>query len=239
MIGSAICAAVMPANSILNSDTRKFPEMTWMTLMGSTALRILGRQKFILNFRVRNSTETKKVSFLNRSCCQSCSQSCSQSPTQHTTATLPVVIRRTEGIMPENFELGGVDPVLMLIFGIVGVAIIIAMEDDFDETPQLTQDTALEAVNAIIHQATDTYNLYRRGRVDENGLPIPKRRRIVVNYDWQRARVAIFEDYMSPMPRFNDRFFERHFRVTRTIVEEIRLIAACQDTQNNRYLVGR
>jgi Plant transposon protein len=65
--------------------------------------------------------------------------------------------------------------------------------------------------------------------MDDNGLPIPKRRRSVTNFNWERARAAIFEDYMSPMPKFNDRFFERHFRVSRSIVEELRLICAAAD----------
>jgi hypothetical protein len=75
--------------------------------------------------------------------------------------------------MPGNFELGDVDPVLMMIFRLVGLVILIAMEDDCNEAPQLTQATALDALNGILHQATEAYNLYRRGHVDENGVPIP------------------------------------------------------------------
>jgi hypothetical protein len=72
--------------SILNSDTRKFSEMTSMTSMGSTSLGILRSQKFILNFRVRKSTETPKGIFLIAILLPILyrSQSCSHSTTRHT-----------------------------------------------------------------------------------------------------------------------------------------------------------
>jgi hypothetical protein len=60
-------------------------------------------------------------------------------------------------------------------------------------------------------------------------VPIPKRRRIQTNFNWDRARQCVWEDFISPQARFNDRQFERTFRVTRAIIEETYLIAANAD----------
>jgi hypothetical protein len=131
--------------------------------------------------------------------------------------------------MPPNFELQDHDPFLLMIMGVIGIAILVAMDEDFDETPIFTQESAMASVQAIVERTVTMYNLYKRGSVDADGLPIPKRRCSVTNFNWERARAAIFEDNVSPYPKFNDRFFEHHFRVTRTIVEELRVIAAAAD----------
>jgi Plant transposon protein len=200
-----------------------------MAPMGSIPLGILGLQKFILNFRVRNSTETKKVSFKIGLVAALVVNLVDDLPRNTPTVALPIVLRRSHETMPANFEFGDFDPVLMMIVGLAGIAIVVALEDEFDEGPRFDQNAAITAMHDILQRATATYHLYKRGRMDDNGLPIPKRRRSVTNFNWERARAAIFEDYMSPMPKFNDRFFERHFRVSRSIVEELRLICAAAD----------
>jgi hypothetical protein len=56
-----------------------------------------------------------------------------------------------------------------------------------------------------------------------------KRRRLSSRFQHERARLAIELDYFSPTPIFNDRQFERIFRVTKTIVEYLIQICAKTD----------
>jgi hypothetical protein len=48
----------------------------------------------------------------------------------------------------------------------------------------------------------------------------PRQRR-VTQCDWERARDAVWKDYMRPDPIFNDRQFERIFRITRSVMQEL------------------
>jgi len=77
-----------------------------------------------------------------------------------------------------------------------------------------------------------------RQQLDENGQIIPrKRRRIAWNHE--RARQCVESDYWGPQPLFNDRQFERVFRITRCHAERIFLIAGNTDlffTQRNDAL---
>lgn len=56
-----------------------------------------------------------------------------------------------------------------------------------------------------------------------------QRQRRVTQYDWERARDAVWKDYMRPDPIFNDRQFERIFRITRSVMQELRIILGNQD----------
>ena len=63
-----------------------------------------------------------------------------------------------------------------------------------------------------------------RGDNEERRIKKPKRS----SYSYERARLAIESDYFSITPIFNDKQFERFFRVTRSIVEL--LIQICGKT---------
>jgi hypothetical protein len=54
-----------------------------------------------------------------------------------------------------------------------------------------------------------------------------KRRRS--NFHHDRARLCVEQDYFSPTPTFNDRQFERIFRVTKTITEQLLQVCARAD----------
>ena len=55
------------------------------------------------------------------------------------------------------------------------------------------------------------------------------RKRRFIGYDWERARHSVSTDYMGPMPTFNDRQFERVFRVTRSIAQTCLSVVAEMD----------
>jgi hypothetical protein len=64
------------------------------------------------------------------------------------------------------------------------------------------------------------------GRTDNDATR--KRRRLSSRFQRERARQCIESDYFSPIPVFNDRQFERIFRLTKTIVQH--LIQICVKT---------
>jgi hypothetical protein len=50
-------------------------------------------------------------------------------------------------------------------------------------------------------------------------------------WNWERARQAVFDDYMrvDPKPTFDDRQFERMFRITRSVFQQLRTLVGDQD----------
>jgi hypothetical protein len=48
-------------------------------------------------------------------------------------------------------------------------------------------------------------------------------------WNWERARQAVFDDYMKEVPTFNDRQFERMFRINRTVMQELRQYLGNED----------
>ena len=60
--------------------------------------------------------------------------------------------------------------------------------------------------------------------------PTEPKKRSFIRWDHDRARRCIEEDYWGPLPRFNDRMFERVFRVTRSIANKILLTCAASDS---------
>jgi hypothetical protein len=65
--------------------------------------------------------------------------------------------------------------------------------------------------------------------LDDDNLQQPKRRRSS-RFKHDRARLAIQEDYFSPTPIFDDKQFERVFRITKTMTEQIMQLCARTDT---------
>jgi len=48
-----------------------------------------------------------------------------------------------------------------------------------------------------------------------------KKRRTETGWDHDRGAYSVDTDYMGPKPIFNDKMFERTFRITRTMAQEI------------------
>jgi hypothetical protein len=80
-----------------------------------------------------------------------------------------------------------------------------------------------EIGEAIVHQ-----NNRRRARVEEDGNVVRQRRRFI-KWDWEGARQAIQRDYYGPEALFNDRQFERIFRVSRPIADRLLTILGNTD----------
>jgi hypothetical protein len=66
---------------------------------------------------------------------------------------------------------------------------------------------------------------YKRHLEDEANDNPARSKRTVIQWNWERARNCINEDYWGPRPTFNDRMFEQGFRVTRSIAD--RLVNIC------------
>ena len=84
-------------------------------------------------------------------------------------------------------------------------------------------------VEVIASIASSTATAYKRGAINDDGAPFAKKRRTVVKWDWERARKCVHDDYLGLSPLFNDRQFERFFRVSSTVAEELCLIAGNLD----------
>ena len=83
------------------------------------------------------------------------------------------------------------------------------------------------AVAMVAEVALKARRQLERGEEEDNAAPIKRRRRSRFQHD--REKLAIQEDYFSPTPIFNDRQFERTFRITKSMVEEILQICANAD----------
>ena len=84
-----------------------------------------------------------------------------------------------------------------------------------------------DIIEEMINEVAETYSmntlLGRRRRLDsddDDGILIPKKRQMV-HYDRPRARQCVMADWMGPSPMFNDKQFERTFRLRRSMVENI------------------
>jgi hypothetical protein len=95
-------------------------------------------------------------------------------------------------------------------------------------------------VNIIGEQAIDALieydNPHKRRAIDvgegsmsDDGERTTPSTRQKPKWNWERARQAVFEDYMSPEPTFNDHQFERMFRITTTVMEELRTLVGNED----------
>jgi hypothetical protein len=99
----------------------------------------------------------------------------------------------------------------------------------------ISSDVCLRSlISVIINRAFDslsesenTTNKRTRRSIDNEDEQPPKRRSS--RWDWERARSAVLKDYMGPQPIFDDRQFERMFRISRTVMQELRLILGKTD----------
>jgi hypothetical protein len=84
-----------------------------------------------------------------------------------------------------------------------------------------------EHIPAMIHEriSNDRSNRRRRCRNHDGGEDMganeAQRRRQRFDYDRERASNCVEEDYFANVPRFNDKQFERFFRITRSLARMI------------------
>jgi hypothetical protein len=94
-------------------------------------------------------------------------------------------------------------------------------------THELVSVIAATALDALAQYDNPRKRTIESSENDDDQQP-PRRRRS--RWDWDRARSAIWNDYMSPTPIFDDRQFDRMFRVTRSVMEELRTILGNVDS---------
>ena len=83
-----------------------------------------------------------------------------------------------------------------------------------------------DVMEEMIEQIADSYNVKIKGLkrpVDrsDDGIVVVKKKRKMVKYDRPRALACVMSDWMSPLPRFDDKQFERTFRLKRGLVDFI------------------
>jgi hypothetical protein len=96
------------------------------------------------------------------------------------------------------------DPIYLAIGLVVVSLLTLAL---FQEEEERRRRAVLPAEVARATLST----IRRRGEVDDG----PPRKRAFVPWNHARAKAAVQEDYLGPTPIFNDRSFERVFRISR------------------------
>jgi hypothetical protein len=85
-----------------------------------------------------------------------------------------------------------------------------------------SNDESLEAETEIEDRVMEALAESRRRQE-------PRAKRMYIKWDWDRARQSVDQDYMRDVPRFQDRQFERVFRVTRSVADCLLAAAAQHD----------
>lgn len=88
-----------------------------------------------------------------------------------------------------------------------------------------------DVLEEIIEEIVDLYGIkgIKRAAVNDNGGNAKKKRKYV-KYDRKRAYECVTSDWMAPIPRFDDKQFERTFRIRRSMVDYIIGHLAREDT---------
>ena len=87
------------------------------------------------------------------------------------------------------------------VVAVVSLVVLAVMQDEEESQRQAEQPMVLAR----------TVLACRRQLKEQAGEQQPARKRMFINWNWARARSCVQEDYWGPMPRFNDRQFERVF----------------------------
>jgi hypothetical protein len=76
-------------------------------------------------------------------------------------------------------------PLLLMFLTLGAVRLVL---DDFEEDDNEQDDTekiVADALRTVLVEAIDSrYNKLKRGRIDENGSPVPKRRQVASHCNW-------------------------------------------------------
>ena len=124
--------------------------------------------------------------------------------------------------------------VIALLVCLTGAALSLLVDEDVlsaaggeeQEVARGTDFTCPEEVLPILQ-------VFRRCRLmyDDDGNEMPRKKRAKKNWNHRRAEASVYTDFLgSPHPTFNDRQFERIFRITRTIAE--RLLCICGNSDD-------
>ena len=96
------------------------------------------------------------------------------------------------------------------------------LDDEEEERLEIgVLEEATVAIKRVAKRARDEDN--QQGEAAENSSKRSKKQ-----YDYERARMCVYQDYLGPDPFFG-RQFERIFRITRSIFERLWQIAANSD----------
>ena len=112
-----------------------------------------------------------------------------------------------------------------LVFAfIVGITLIVLLWKEEEEARKKAEEEGKVEEAVVVAYATKrAYEKY--GSMEE-----PRKKRAVIQWDHARARDCVHKDYWGgPRPLFNDRMFERVFRVTRTIAQFVLEVCAASD----------
>jgi hypothetical protein len=111
--------------------------------------------------------------------------------------------------------------VLSTFLRVVAVAAVAFTAASLPEEFDVPRDVARDMVDEFIRENNITSLIEKRGKRTTNPENCTSNKRKRVNYDHERARVCVREDWMGPMPRFSDKSFERTFRINRSMVETL------------------
>ena len=88
-------------------------------------------------------------------------------------------------------------------------------QEVFIPPPDIIQDYIDETVELYGLQSV----LGHKRQSDDDGIDSIPRKRRMVKYNRERARISVQEDWMGPVPIFDDKQFERTFRIRRSMVD--------------------
>jgi len=114
---------------------------------------------------------------------------------------------------------------------IIGIAVI--FDEEIGSPPTETSNINW---NSVLHLLMK-HQLKRKKRLLDRNKK--KRRRIVRNWDWERACNVVAQDYTGPNPIFNDRQFEWIFRVSRSIFDQLLTEAGHADPFSMNFTITR
>jgi hypothetical protein len=110
---------------------------------------------------------------------------------------------------------------------ILAFALAIALEQE--ETATLQIVNAIHAASAVVQALRESRKRSRSSSDDDDNEERPRKKRYI-RYDRERARNCVRHDYVGPSPLFDDKQFERVFRITRTMYESVRHICCQADS---------
>jgi hypothetical protein len=133
--------------------------------------------------------------------------------------------------MTQRYKRMGVMMVALTIMGFLS-----SFDDEEDQ--KISESSLMQIMSLVVDESCTALSAYDRKRsttdrrdendISEQGNPQPKRRS-VSKWDWNRARQCVYDDYMRPDPIFKDRQFERTFRITRSVMQQISLTLGNMD----------
>jgi hypothetical protein len=100
------------------------------------------------------------------------------------------------------------------------------LEQEEDDTEYTTEDVEM----MVRHELKERTKKKRQHSGDTHGDNDAPTKRRYIEYDRERASMCVKADYFCPHPKFDDRQFERFFRITRGMAENILQQLALHDS---------